>query len=472
MTATNKTNKSVYKSRKKATAKKVKRKTAFRTYDSAMSYIYKNTDYEKQQKLRYNVTTFDLDRMESLLKSLGNPHKKVQTVHIAGSKGKGSTATMLAKMIEANDYRVGLYTSPHVTSLHERITVDSEMISKKQMLGLINRIHASIEKLKKKDDAPTFFEIMTALAFMHFADEEVDVAVIETGLGGRLDSTNVIKPTLVGITSISLDHQNLLGNTLGNIAKEKAGIMKEGIPVRTVPQDPEAMRALRKHASTVKAPLSVTGRDIDFSSRFESSREHGPHTRICLTTPLSRFEHLRVPLPGAHQAVNCGLALAMLDKLKEEGYEINDEKAVTGLHNVSLKGRMEIINEDPRIIVDAAHNAASMKALIQAIGQHVPYDSMVIIFGCNSDKDVRGMLTQLQYGADKVIFTRSNSPKAVFPQDLADMYTEICGKMYQTAMTLREATRIARSAVSREDLICITGSFYLVGQAKEQLQSK
>jgi dihydrofolate synthase/folylpolyglutamate synthase len=231
------------------------------------------------------------------------------------------------------------------------------------------------------------------------------------------------------------------------------------------------MKAIKKQALSVNAPLSVTGRDIDFSSRFESSREDGPHTRICLTTENSRFEHLRVPLPGAHQALNCGLALAMLDKLKEEGYEIDDEKAVSGLQGVSLKGRMEIISEDPHIIVDAAHNAASMKALIQAIGQHVPYDSMIMVFGCNSDKDVRGMLTQLQYGADKVIFTRSNSPKAVFPQDLADMYTEICGKMYQTAMTLREATKIAKSAVSREDLICITGSFYLVGQAKEQLQT-
>ena len=201
MTATKKTTNKSVKSRKKASVKKVKPKTAFRTYDSAMSYLFKNTDYEKQQKLRYNVTTFDLDRMEALLKNLGNPHNKVQMVHIAGTKGKGSTATMLGKMIEANDYRVGLYTSPHVTSLHERITVDSAMITKKQMLSLVNRIHATIEKLKKKDDCPTFFEIITAIAFMHFADEEVDVAIIETGLGGRLDSTNVISAALVGMSA-------------------------------------------------------------------------------------------------------------------------------------------------------------------------------------------------------------------------------------------------------------------------------
>jgi dihydrofolate synthase/folylpolyglutamate synthase len=378
---------------------------------------------------------------------------------------------MLAKMIEVNGYNVGLYTSPHVTTLHERIVINSEMISEKQMLGLLNRMHAVIEKFADKDDVPTFFEIMTALAFMHFEDTNVDVAIIETGLGGRLDSTNVIEPFLVGITSISIDHQNLLGDTIDMIAAEKAGIIKKGIPVITVPQDPTAMKVLKHHALSVDAPFSVTGRDIEFSSRFESSREEGPHTRICLTTPNSRFEHLRVPLPGEHQAINCGLALAMLDKLKVQGYKIDDDKAADGLSQVSLIGRMEIISNDPRVIVDTAHNAASIHALIHAIGQHVPYDSMVIIFGCNSDKDVRGMLEQLQYGADKVVFTRSNSPKALYPEDLAEIYDDVCGKMCQTAMTLREAVRIAKSAVSREDLICITGSFYLVGQAKEQLQA-
>jgi dihydrofolate synthase/folylpolyglutamate synthase len=457
--------------KKTSSVGKVKRKATFRTYAKAIGYLFDRTDYERHERLRYNVTTFDLGRMERLLRGLGNPHRKIETVHIAGTKGKGSTATMLARMIEANGYRVGLYTSPHVSNLHERIAVNSHMISRREMLGLINRVHTSVERMAKRDDAPTFFEIMTAMAFMHFADKDVDIAIIETGLGGRLDSTNVIQPAVIGITSISVDHQNLLGDNLGSIAKEKAGVMKKGVPVITVPQEPDAMRMLKRTATAVRAPLSVTGMDIDFSYRFESSREEGPHTRICVTTPHSKFEHLRVPLPGEHQAFNCGLALAMLDKLKTQGYEIDDEKAINGLKGISLIGRMEIICDDPRIIVDAAHNAASIRALIQAIGQHVPYDSMVVIFGCNNDKDIGGMLHQLQYGADKVIFTRSNSPKAVFPQDLADMYTEICGKMCQTAMSVTEAVKIAKSAVSKEDLICITGSFYLVGQAKEQLQT-
>jgi len=466
-----KTIKTTGKKRKKKASKvaSVKSKKAFKTYKQAIAYLYERTDYEKQERLRYNVTTFNLNRMQKLLSLLGSPHKKIHTVHIGGTKGKGSTATMLARMLEANGYKVGLYTSPHVVHLHERIAINSTMISDSEMCGLLNRAYAPIEKMSKTDQ-PTFFEIMTALAFMYFVDNEVDIAVIETGLGGRLDSTNVIKPKVIGITSLSIDHQNLLGNTIDCIAKEKAGIFKRGVPAVTVQQEPSAMRVLRSQATAVKAPLSVTGSDIDFSQRFETSREHGPHTRICLTTPTSKFEHLRVPLHGRHQAINCGLALAMLDKLKSAGYKIDNDKAAEGLCKVSLAGRMEMIWYDPRIMIDAAHNAASIQALIHAVGQNIPYDSMVVIFGCNSDKDVRGMLYKLQYGADKVIFTRSNSPKAVPPEDLAEMYTEICGKMCQTASSLGQALTLAKSAVSKEDLICITGSFYLIGQAKMRFQ--
>ena len=444
---------------------KVKQLRRFKNIKQGLEYLFSRTDYEKQTRLRYNVTTFSLERMEKLLSLVGNPHKKLATAHIAGTKGKGSTATMLARMLEANDYTVGLYTSPHVVDLHERIAINGKNISDSELLGLINRIYAPVEKMAK-ENVPTFFEIFTAMAFMYFVDKKVDIAVIETGLGGRLDSTNVIEPAVVGITSISIDHQNLLGNTIDSIAREKAGVIKKGIPVVTVPQDPAAMKELKKAATAVKAPFMVTGKDIDFSYRFESSRENGPHTRICLTTPTSKFEHLRVPLPGDHQAINCGLAIAMLDMLKVGGYKIDDAKAAKGLKEIKMPGRMEIIQHDPRILIDAAHNAASIKALISAIGQHIPYDSMIVIFGCGQDKDVRGMLEQLQYGADKVIFTRSNSPKAMPPQELADMYTEICGKMCQTATSLSESLRIASSAIGREDLICITGSFYLVGQAK------
>jgi len=431
--------------------------------------LFGRTDYEKESRVSYNVTTFDLKRMQKLLSLLGNPHKKLQSVHIAGTKGKGSTATMLASMLEANGYKVGLYTSPHLVSLHERISVNSKMVTESEMLGLLNRVYSPVEKMAK-NSSPTFFEIMTAMAFMHFADKEVDIAVVETGLGGRLDSTNVLKPKVVGITSLSIDHQCQLGTTIDSIAKEKAGIFKTGVPIITVEQEPAAMRVLKAHATTAKTTLSVTGGDIDFSYRFETSREHGPHTRVCLTTATSKFEHLRVPLYGKHQAINCGLALAMLDRLKSSGYEIDNEKATAGLSKVTLAGRMEMICDDPRILIDAAHNAASIRALIYAIGQNVPYDSMVVIFGCNNDKDIKGMLRELQYGADKVIFTRSSSAKAISPDALAEVYTELCGKMCQTADSLGQALQLARSAIGKGDLICITGSFYLIGEAKVRFE--
>ena len=464
-----KTRKKQVKGRASKLAAVVSRKP-FKTYDEAIKYLFNRTNYEQEKHLRYNVDTFNLKRMEHLLSLVGNPHTKVDTVHIAGTKGKGSTATMLARMLEANGYKVGLYTSPHVVDLHERIIVNSEMISRTAMLGLLNRIYKAVETVSKTS-APTFFEIMTAIAFMHFADSKADVAVIETGMGGRLDSTNVIKPKVVGITNLSFDHQKQLGNTIGEIAKEKAGIFKPGVPIVTVQQDPDAMRVLKAQAAAVKAPFSVTGVDIDFSHRFETSSEHGPHNRVCLTTPTSKFEHLRVPLLGIHQAINCGLALAMLDKLKGCGFDIDNDKSIAGLAKVKLPGRMEMICEDPRILIDGAHNAASIRALMHAIGQSIPYDSMIVIFGCNEDKDAKGMLQELQFGADKVVFTRSNSAKAKSPDELVEMYAAISGKMCQSAPAIGEALRLAKSAVDKEDLICITGSFYLIGQAKVRFKA-
>jgi len=453
-----------------AVGKKTRKTKAITTYKAALGFLFSNTNYESLKRLRYNEDTFSLDRMYRLLRGVGNPHRNLSAVHIAGSKGKGSTCTMLAEMLRANGYKVGLYTSPHVLDLRERIRVNGRLISEAAMTRLVRKVEPVVVKMS--DDPPTFFEILTAMAFMHFVNEKVKIAVIETGLGGRLDSTNVLMPEAVGITSLSIDHQHQLGHNLSQIAKEKAGVFKEGVPAVTVPQDSEAMRVLQREANRVGSALRVTGgKDIDFSYRFESSRSLGPHSRICLTTPSSRFEHLLVPALGAHQALNCGLALSMLDCLKSRGFKINDDQAIAGLANTKLPGRMEIIHQDPRVLVDGAHNADSIRVLIQATGQHIPYDSMIVVFGCCEDKDVNGMLQQLQFGADKVIFTRVNSPRSVYPDDLAHMYTEICGKMCQSAPTLVEALRVARPAVTTGDLICVTGSFYLVGEAKELFEN-
>lgn len=451
--------------RSKVSRKPSSGKRPAKTYDAALRYLFAQTDYERMLRVRYNRDTFSLARMRHLMRRLDEPQKKIRSVHIAGTKGKGSTATMLAKMLQACGYKIGLYTSPHIVDIRERIQVNGEMISQAALARLICRAQPIIEEMS--DDKPTFFEIFTAMAFCHFVDHGVDVAVVETGLGGRLDSTNVLRPAVCGFTSISMDHMHQLGQSLGKIAAEKAGILKSNIPAVSVPQEPEAKRILQKAARDSNARLMFTGEDIEFSYRVESSRQDGCHTRICLTTPRSRFEHLPVPVLGEHQALNCGLALALLDQLKLAGMDINDQQAIEGLADVYLPGRMEMLHQDPRILVDGAHNAASMRALMRAISQHIPYDSMVMVFGCAADKDIDGMIAEIATGADKVIFTQaSNNPRAAKAKDLADRYEEKTGRVGQITESLPDAVRVAHSAVSREDLICITGSFCLVGEAK------
>ena len=432
-------------------------------FQKAMKYLDTLTDYERLRIVRYTSPNFDLDRMRTLLKKMDNPQDSFKSVHVAGTKGKGSTCAMIASMLQACGYKVGLYTSPHLLDIRERIAINGEMISHLDFARMIRTIEPIGQKMKV---GPTYFDVLTAAAFKYFAEQGVDIAVVETGLGGRLDSTNVINPEVTAITSISKDHMAQLGHTLPKIAEEKAGIFKSGVPAVTVLQDPDVEAVLVRVAEKLGVPLDITGKSIEFSFRFESSRMLGPHNRICLTTATSRFEHLAVPLVGEHQAINCGLALSVMDKLKGRGFNITDSAAMVGLAKTTIPGRMEIVNQTPRVIVDGAHNAASLEAVMRAIGQHVPYDSMVVIFGCCGDKDVTGMLDRLSSGADKVIFTKVNSIRTANPDELAARYVELYGKMAQVAPTLAEALAIAGRAVTREDLICITGSFYLVGEAK------
>ena len=435
-------------------------------YPTAIKWLMSHVDHERMRIVTYNNRTFSLERMRKLLAFLDNPHQQVKCVQVAGTKGKGSTCAMLASMLRACGYTVGLYTSPHLVDLRERITIDRSMISYADLADLLRLIAAYEDGLGEL--RLTFFEIVTAAALRYFADQAVDVAVLETGLGGRLDCTNVVNPLVCGMTQISLDHTNILGNQLVSIAREKAGIFKKGVPAVSVQQRPEVVAVLDETARNTNAPFEYTGRQIEFSYRFEANRELGPHTRVCVTTPTSRFEHLAVPLKGEHQALNCGLALAMIDKLKAHGFVLPEDQVIEGLARTELPGRMEQVHAEPRVIIDGAHNGESIHALVRALGAHISYDSLVMIFGCGQDKDVTGMLKQIALGADKVIFTRARTnPRALEPEELLTRFNELAGKMAQTAPTLEEALRLAGRAVSREDLIVITGSFYLVGEAKK-----
>ena len=437
------------------------------TFPNAVRYLLDRVDYERMRVIRYDEASFKLDRMRKLLNHLGNPQEQVKMAHVAGTVGKGSTVAMIASMLQGCGYAVGMYTSPHVTDIRERISINGEWIGKTEFTELGKQIAHAAAKL---DFEPTFFELITAMAFKYFAEQAVDIAVIEVGLGGRLDSTNVIKPEVTVVTQIDYDHTHILGRTLDKIAREKAGIFKRGVPAFTIEQPHDAEMSLKQVADEVGAPLKVVNKDIEFSFRFGASDDLGPHTRVCLITQSSQFMHLPVPLPGEHQALNCALALAAIDALKNSGFTFHEAQLHEGLAKTKLPGRMELVWDQPRILVDGAHNAASVGALMRCVGAHVPYDSMVCIFGCCEDKDVPAMLEKVALGGDKIIFTRAKgNPRAADPDELQREFAERSGKMSQVARTLPEALDLASRAVGRDDLICVTGSFYLVGDTKKYL---
>ena len=435
-------------------------------YTTALKWLYGHTDNERLRLVKYDDKSFSLSRMKQLLKLLGNPQDGLKCVQVAGTKGKGSTCAMIASMLQGCGYTVGSFSSPHLIDLRERIMINGDMIAYNECADIFREI-ATIEG-KLKGGPPTFFEIMTAAALKYFADQAVDIAVLETGLGGRLDCTTVVEPLVTAVTSISLDHTHLLGDTLDAIAREKAGIFKPGVPALTLKQDDVAAEALAQCATDAGTLLETTGSEIDFSYRFEANKELGPHCRVCVNTDTSKFEHLPVPLKGEHQAHNCALALAVLDKLKAHGFHFEEQALIRGLAATDLPGRMEFVHDKPRVLIDGAHNSASIAALIKSLGAHVQYDSLVMVFGCGQDKDIDGMLEQVALGADKIIFTEAKAnPRAVETGDLLKRFSALSGKMAQTADNLPDALKLASRAVSREDLIVVCGSFYLAGEARK-----
>jgi dihydrofolate synthase/folylpolyglutamate synthase len=381
---------------------------------------------------------------------------------------------MTAACLQGCGLTTGIYTSPHLVDVRERIRLGREMIPQEDFRGVAEKVARAIPGLRKSHGEPTYFEVVTAMAFLYFAEQAVDVAIIEVGLGGRLDSTNVITPAVSAITAIQLEHTDLLGNTLEAIAREKAGIIKPRVPVVTIAQQNDAIEAVfREVAAAQDSVLKVVGRDVEFSTRMEFCPELGQHARVCVHTPRSSFEHLPVPLKGEHQAVNCALVLAILDELRGQGLRLSEREVAAGLAATKADGRLELIHADPRIFIDGAHNPESIACLTKALGAHVRYDSLVVIFGCAKDKDIKGMLARLATGADKIIFTKaSGNARAAEPRDLQRAFTEIAGGASQIAPTVREALNLANRAVTREDIICVTGSFYIAGEAKRLLAQR
>lgn len=456
---------------KPAPRTKPTRPRRFAGYDSALKYLDSHVNVERTRPSQLDKDMFKLDRMRAILEHLKNPQHEVRFVHVAGTKGKGSVVEMTASALSACGYATGVYTSPHLTDIRERIRIGTDLISEDEFTRCLGHVAGAAQAVESAHGPATYFELITAMAFRYFAERAVDIAVVEVGLGGRLDSTNVITPEVSVITAIQLEHTQLLGESIELIAREKAGIMKPGVTTFTFPQDESVMAVFREMAQQVGAELQVLGDGVDFSWRFESSPELGPHARVCLATARSNHEHLPVPLPGQHQAYNCGLALAVLDKLRERGFETGERPVAVGLAKTPRLGRLEEVWRSPRILIDGAHTTESIHALVKAIGAHIRYDSMVVVFGCAADKDLPGMIDKIGLGADKIIFTRSSAnPRAADPAELQHLFIERHGKMAQVEPTLKEAINTAARAVGRGDLILVTGSFYLAGEAKKLLR--
>ncbi len=418
-----------------------------------------------------------LERVTALLNMLGDPHRDKAFVHIAGTNGKGSTAAIMASVLHEAGYKVGLYTSPYLLSFTNRMAVNGKDIDRKELIELVGRVQPLVEEVAG-DDAlgqPTEFEVVTVLALLFYARQKVDLVVLETGLGGRLDATNVVDPLLSIITNISLEHTDVLGTTIKEIAGEKAGIVKQGKPLLTAAQDEEALEVFQARCREMYAPLY---------------RVYPPHSPDC-SAPLEKpaailgeiredgqvfsylgfqscIDDLFLPLRGLYQLANAATALAALELLGADGFTVGESEMRRGMAAVKWPGRLELLQEKPKLIMDGAHNPAAMEKLSQSLPRYFNYDRLILVIGMLADKDRAAMLKHILPLADSIIFTRPGLPRAADPRETALFALEHfalqqeCRVIVDYAQALEQALKMATS----QDAILVTGSLYTVSDVR------
>lgn len=438
------------------------------SYREAMQYIDSFIDYEKKENFPYNERSLNLERMEYLLSLLGNPHRDFPAIHIAGTKGKGSTAAIISSILTVNGLKVGLYTSPHLITPRERIRIGDKLISEEEFTYYLSQVRSDLED-SSSQMAFTFFEIYTALAFLYFSHHRVDLAVLETGLGGRLDATNVVSPLVAVITQISLDHTRELGDDLTSIAREKSGIIKEGSLVLTSSQDEATLKVLEQAAREKKVQLYKVGEDIQFRRKESGSLAQ----TFWLKTTRRTYPHLHLPMVGAHQLINAATAVGAIDLLQEKGILVPSEIIIEALKRVKWPGRIHMLSREPMFIVDCAHNGASAQALANYLKETFPQKRIILILGILKNKDVEGIVRPLCSLADKVILVRVNSPRALVPEKIREVILEFFeNKNVLIKKKAEDAILLARDLAYPEDLICITGSVHLAGEVLAFYQEK
>jgi dihydrofolate synthase/folylpolyglutamate synthase len=460
------------------------------TYEQALAFWYARIDYERASPKKADLT---LERMRAILRALGNPHERYPIIHVAGSKGKGSTSAMLATILTRAGYRTGLFTSPHLCRVEERVQIDGVPISPDELADVFTEI-STVTGASSSAAAgstgfadprlATFFELGTALGFLHFARSDVDVAVVEVGLGGRFDSTNVCQPVVAVITSISLDHTQILGDRLDAIAMEKAGIIKPGAPALSGARAPEARTVLESICTDRGVRLRQL--DIDFHYHYEPGAVRNEvamgngvssplvtPARIQVRTEQQAWPEMELGLLGNHQAANAAVAVACVEELRRKDFRISDEDVGAGLAAVRWPARLEVLSRRPMVVLDCAHNVASARALVDTLLTSFPPGRRLLVFAASQDKDVRGILEVFAPHFAHAYFTHfTSNPRAIPAEQLPEMLEPVAELPFSVCPAPAEAWRAARASAGPEDIVCITGSVYLAGELRSLLLSE
>jgi dihydrofolate synthase / folylpolyglutamate synthase len=403
---------------------------------------------------------FGLERVTLLLEKLGNPHQDLHVIHVAGTNGKGSVCKYISSILEKAGYSVGLYLSPHVQRFSERIVVNNQEISQEDFAMLVTQIKPMVESLKKQGNTPTFFEIVTALAFLHFRSSSVDYAVIEVGLGGRFDATNVVHPLVSVITNISLEHTDILGKDIASIASEKAGIIKDHVPVVSAAVG-DARVTIEQIASERNAPVLW----ID-QAMWKRRSYHGNQQEFLIQGSFKDYS-VKTSMLGQHQGENIALAIAAVEQLQMGGMYLTDSDILEGIEAATHPGRMEIISEEPLILLDGAHNPAGMLMLVKTLQEDFSSYRLILVLGVLKDKDLRTMVSTIVPVSDVVIVTKSTNPRAADPQMLKEMIHGLDpDKTIFVEDLIPRAIDHAKRTAKQKDLICVTGSLFTVGEAR------
>ncbi len=453
------------------------------TYPETIQYLESFINYENIPDYPYKES-LKLEQVKNFLAAINNPQGSLRCLHIAGTKGKGSTCVFVAYMLRQAGYKVGLYTSPHLSDFRERIrilTPDSRlqtpnlefegMISKDELVDLIKQLKPAIEKYNQSSEyGPlSFFEVYTSLAFVYFKEKKVDFAVLETGLGGRLDATNVVNPLAAAITPISYEHTQKLGNTLKEIATEKAGIIKnKELVVISAPQEEEAGQVIRTRCFEVRSRLYEVNKDI-----FCDIKKAGFGVRGI----FGKYPNLKIRLPGKHQLINATVAVGVIEALRFHNINVGIDAIRDGLYNTIWPGRCDVVSSNPLVVLDGAQNIASMGALKEAIKQNFSVESLVsegnrsakggeykrliLVLGVSNDKDIKGICHEIYDLADEVILTKADSPRATEPESLLKYFN---GKETHLTDNVKEAKAQALRLAKKEDLILVCGSLFVVGE--------